>query len=132
MPKLPNTLSFRLTIWYSGSFVVFLAASLLSLLISIDAILDDRIDEDLIEDIEECKELYESGGLDSVKQEIDREAKTGDITEIFLRLLTPQGEQIYSSDLSHWKGITTVQSRLEKFAANESEILLEDRNDEHI
>lgn len=124
MPNLPNTLSFRLTLWYSGSFVVFLAASFLTLLISIDAILGDRIDEDLIKDIKEFREFYESGGLNSVKQEIDREAKTGDITEIFLRLLTPQGEQFYSSDLSHWEGITTVQNKLEKFATNESEILL--------
>jgi len=124
MPKLPNTLSFHLTIWYSGSFVVFLAVSLLCLLISIDVILNDRIDEDLIDEIQEFRGFYESGGLNSVKHEIDQEAKTGDITEIFLRLLTPQGEQVYSSDLSHWEGITTLQSRLKKISTNKSEILL--------
>lgn len=124
MPKLPNTLSFRLTLWYSSSFVVFLAASLLSLLVSIDAILEDRIDEDLIEEINEFRELYEAEGIERVKTEIDLEGKTGDVSEIFLRLLTTKGEQIHSSDLTHWEGITTVQSILEKIAADEAEILL--------
>lgn len=124
MPKLPNTLSFRLTLWYSSSFVVFLAASLLILLVLIDAILEDRIDEELIEEINEFRELYKTEGIERVKTEIDLEGKTGDISEIFLRLLTSNGEQIHSSDLTHWEGITTVQSILEKISEDETEILL--------
>ncbi len=125
MNKFPNTLSFRLTLWYSILFVTFLAISLSALYLSINTILNNRIDEDLEEDIEEFSILFKNEGIYAVKKEIDREAKTSDVSEVFLRVLTTNGKQIHASDLSHWKGIHTIQSTLNKVLLNDSKLYLE-------
>jgi len=98
--KLPDTLSFRLTLWYATAFVFFLVLTLITAYFSMDSVLNHRIDEDLHEDILEFRELYKSEGLRRVQTEIQREIKSGNADTIFFRLLTPEGKVIFSSDLS--------------------------------
>ena len=100
--KLPNTLSFRLTLWYASSFVVVSLTALLILYLSIDSILSARIDEDLKEDVAEFKLFFDLAGIDRVQKEIVRELKSDDSSKIIIRLLNTAGEQLFSSDLSHW------------------------------
>ena len=125
MSKLPKTLSSRLTLWYTASFVLFLGIALSALYFSIDTILNKRIDEDLREDIEEFIVLYEKEGLESVKKEINREAKTSDISSVFIRLLDNSGKQIYTSDLTHWKGVHSIQTILNKVIDGKHDVWLE-------
>ena len=105
--KLPNTLAFRLTLWYASTFIAVSLTALLILYLSINSILSDRIDEDLKEDVVEFKLLFDSGGMAQVEKEIVRELQSDDSSKIFLRLLNTDGKQLFSSDLSHWSELKT-------------------------
>jgi len=106
MTKLTNTLSFRLTLWYASTFVFFIFAAFLISYLSIHAILDSRMDDDLMEDISEFKLLYESDGIEGVKREIKREMYSDDQSSAFLRLLDHNGNQLFGLNLSeYWQGI---------------------------
>jgi len=105
MIKLPNTLGFRLTFWYTVSFLVCLMAALLTLYIYLGTVLDDRMDEDLREDIAEFGALLEEGGMEPVIFEMKREINSSDASEVFLRLLDLQGTVVFSSDVSDWEGL---------------------------
>lgn len=103
--KVPKTLASRLTLWYGAIFVVFSGTAFLFFYLSIDSILNKRIDEDLEEDISEFRMLLSSEGIERVESEIEREAMSEDPKEVFLRLLDRDGNQIIASDLSHWEGL---------------------------
>lgn len=105
MSKLPNTLSFRLTFWYASTFLVCLVGSLLALYVYLDTIFTSRMDEDLKEDIAEFRELWDDGGLEKVISEIIREINSSDETEVFLRVLDPNGKVVFSTDVSEWEGL---------------------------
>ena len=105
MIKLPNTLGFRLTFWYASAFLVCLVAALLALFIYLDTILNNRMDEDLREDIAEFQELLTEGGRNKVISEIKREINSSDESEVFLRLLDGHGKVVFSSDVSEWEGL---------------------------
>jgi heavy metal sensor kinase len=105
MMRLFNSLASRLTLWYAGIFVVFFSAAFLFFYFFIDAILDQRLDEDLEEDIVEFRLLWESEGLTGVKTELQREVMSEDPREGFFRLLDVDGNEIFSSDMSYWRGL---------------------------
>ena len=91
MIKLPNTLSFRLTLWYVSAFLVCFVAALLILYVSTQSILNSRLDADLQEDVADFQELYQEGNLEQVIQEIEREMASSEDSEIFFRLFTGEG-----------------------------------------
>ena len=103
MIRFPNTLAFRLTIRYALAFVVFLMAGLVLLYSAIEVILDEKMDEDLEEDVEEFRILYEQEGVERVKREIDREVKSDEQADLFIRLLDGSGRQLFASDMTNWE-----------------------------
>ena len=125
MIGLPKTLAFRLTLWYAMAFVGFLLCALLALYLSINSILNARMDDDLEEDIAEFQILLEEGGAQRVIGEIEREAAAGKDSSIFLRLLDGSGAQIFSSDLTHWKGLTSDREIAGELDDVESEPVLQ-------
>ena len=117
MIKLPNTLSFRLTFWYASTFLVCLVGALLALYVYLDTILNNRMDEDLKEDIAEFRELLDEGGLEKVIAEIIREINSSDETEVFLRVLDQKGKVVFSTDVSEYqnldaKTVSTFQNNM--------------------
>jgi len=125
MLRLPNTFAFRLTLWYTSAFIVFLLGALLVLYLSINSILADRIDEDLREDVDEFRLLLHSTNIDRVKAEIDREILAGDEKDVFLRLLDARGNTLFSSDMKHWKELQTNTLLLQQFKNPGKEPVLE-------
>ncbi len=111
MINYPSKLSSRLTLWYVSTFAIFLVLLLIVLYWSINTILDRRIDEDLVEDIEEFSLLLESDGIEKVKGEIQREIGADDQDSVFIRLLNHQGQSMFSSDLTAWPNIGTDDER---------------------
>ncbi|HBP89943.1 MAG: HAMP domain-containing protein [Nitrospira sp.] len=112
MIKLPNTLSFRLTLWYVSAFLVCFVAALLILYVSTQSILNSRLDADLQEDVADFQELYQEGNLEQVIQEIEREMASSEDSEIFFRLFTGEGHAFFSSEFSHWKEIDAGRTPL--------------------
>lgn len=125
MLRLPNTLAFRLTLWYASALLVFLLAALFVLYLSINTILFDRIDEDLYEDIDEFKLLFNSTDIDRVKSEIQREVMAGDEKVVFLRLLDIQGGTLFTSDLSDWEGLIINRAALQQLIRSRTTPFLE-------
>lgn len=124
MNILPNTLTFRLTLWYASAFIIFVLFAFIALYLSMNTILDNRIDEDLNEDIAEFKELYESEGIKRVIREIGREVKPGEEGTVFLRLLNSKGDQLFSSDMSNWAGLSTDKTIVKALSTEQRQPLL--------
>ncbi len=125
MVKLPNTLSFRLTLWYASAFLVCLLVAFMTLYFSLDTLLDSRMDADLQEDIIEFHELFLEEGLEKVISEMEREANSSDESEIFLRLYDDQGTLMFSSNISHWEGLNAARIFSPTTAFAQPEPLLE-------
>lgn len=100
--KLPNTLASRLTFWYAVIFVLFSTTAFLLFYFSVDSILDDQLQEDLFEDIEEFRLLYQSEGKVRLLVELEREVLMEDQATVFFRLLDSNGKRIFSSNLDAW------------------------------
>lgn len=107
MTRFPPTLAVGLTLWYTGIFVLFTGGAFLLFYFTIDTLLDQRIDEDLEEDIVEFRNLYREDGIEGIKTEIQRELQSESANEIFLRLLDRNGSELYASDMSHWRSRLT-------------------------
>lgn len=125
MFKLPNTLSFRLTLWYASTFIIILLAALMILYLMVNTTLNARIDEGLIEDVEEFRTLHDMGGVTELHREINNESLTDDISQEFVRLLDTEGNELFASDLSHWGGMHTIQTTLQKTIASHPDPILE-------
>ena len=97
---MPDTLSARLTIWYISAFSVFLVAAFGTMFVAINGILNYRMDADLIEDLEEFREMLAEDGISRVVVEIEREANPGSTGSIYLRLLSRDGHLVFASDMS--------------------------------
>lgn len=128
MIGLPKTLAFRLTLWYVMAFVGSLLCALLALYLSFNSILNARMDDDLEEDIAELQILFEEGGAQRVIDEIEREVAAGNDSSVFLRLLDRDGTQIFTSDLTHWQGLTTDREIVRELDDVEPEPVLQTTN----
>ncbi len=105
MIKLPNTLSFRLTLWYASAFLVCLGVAFVGLYLSLNSTFNTRIDADLQEDIEEYQELFREHGIEKVIAEIEREVNLSDESVEFLRVYDAKRNVLYSSDMAEWEGL---------------------------
>lgn len=104
----PETLAARLTTWYAGIFLACFGLAFLLFYLVIDHTLAAKIDQDLVEDVEEFRQLLADEGLTRVKEDLDRELKSGDPNEIFLRILDDQGGLVFGSDSGHWPRLQQV------------------------
>ena len=128
MIRLPDTLSFRLTCWYAGTFAFFLVLALVLSYFALDAILVDQIDDDLAEDVAEFQQIYAAQGMDGVIHEIQRETADVNAQTVFLRVLDLPGYSVYSSSLESWKGLTINQDAVAAVGSRESASFLETVN----
>jgi heavy metal sensor kinase len=118
-----RTLAFRLTVWYAG---IFTASSLLAFLffyVQIWSIIRERRDEELVEEVAEFSARLASSGIEELKQVLLQDAADEGTNKVFYRLLTPEGKQIASSDLSAWGGLGTDQLALEQIANGAGHVL---------
>ena len=118
MPGIPNTLTFRLTLGYTATFIIFLVAAFGCSYLLIAENLNNELDDDLTEDIAEYKKLYENGGIENVISEIERDVKSVDIDDEFIKLFDLRGEQIFSTNTTKWNGLeknTILQKKIKSY-----------------
>lgn len=101
-----NTLVSRLTVGYASAFILLLSFTFIGLLISINSLMDARIDSDLSGDIEEFRQTFDTEGLDVLIDDLSSDVLPGEEFETFIRLFDARGNHLFSSDLSHWTGLT--------------------------
>ncbi|GAA3928856.1 sensor histidine kinase [Litoribacillus peritrichatus] len=114
--NLPNTLATKLTLWYTGAFIVFLFLALLATYTAINTTFNSRMNDDLLEDIEEFQEIFEDDGLEKVLWEIQQEIKYEDPEHFFIRLMTKEGNPILTSDLNHWSELATADELFQQLS----------------
>lgn len=104
MTRLPNTLAFRLTFWYTLVVIVLITAAFNASYFLLSKALKDSFEQELIDDIDEFQTVFKNSGLEGVKREIERDMiKTEEAEVIFFQLFDKDGIRFYSSDLSRWE-----------------------------
>ncbi len=103
--RLPRTLAGRLTALYAVTFVACLALSFALLYLSVRAVYDLEIGEDLGQDADFLRTGWAESGDAAVADQIAREGAEGDLDELFIVLLDGDGRRLLASDLSDWDDI---------------------------
>lgn len=106
----PTTLSSRLAIWYTLTFLVLFSVILLSLYVFMKSTFDEDMEEDLVGDVEELQEIYEEQGMSSFLREINQEISTEDPEQFFIRLTDTAGEVLLQSEVSDWQTLVDAAS----------------------
>lgn len=110
--KLSHTLSGRLTAYSVATFAALLVVCFNLLFWSMNSLLMQRIDDDLVEDVYEFSQVLASGGMEDVIAEIGKETAAGESESVFLMVLNEKMDVLHSSNLASWK-----QLELDKEAA---------------
>jgi heavy metal sensor kinase len=108
--KIRHTLAFRLTLWYAViSAISFLGAFIFSYIL-ITSVLNKRMDQELLNEAKEISSLLALKGVEEVRTAIILESESEGVTKIFFRLISRDGTQICSSDLSSWGFVSDVSA----------------------
>ncbi len=118
MVCIPNTLTFRLTLGYALSFVAFIGLAFLGLYLSIATIMNDEMEEDLIEDVSEYRQLLKREGMDALYKEIENEIQSSDASKEFIKLVDGQGQDLSTSDLSFWQNLSTDEDTVTQLTSD--------------
>ena len=101
----PRSLVGRLTFTYAGVAALFLGISLLLLYLTVDTVLQFQHNQDLINDIDEYRELYVQKGVGAVVSELQNETIGSEAESEFLILLADTGEIVKSTSLVDWQEV---------------------------
>jgi heavy metal sensor kinase len=102
--SLPNTLAFRLTLWYAGIFTITACISFLLFYAFITKLIFDQTEQELQSQAKRFS-ILASQGSDSVVESALIEAHAAGVKKIFFRFLYMNGTDYASSDMSYWKGL---------------------------
>lgn len=101
-----HSLALRLTLWYA---VIFTLSSCIAFLIFytlITSIIRDRTDQELIGEARRFAAILSTEGPDEVNKAMVIEAQAAGVRKVFFRLLYPDGQAFFSSNMTYWKNIT--------------------------
>ena len=103
--RLRHTLAFRLTLWYAGIFTVSSCLAFLLFYLLITSVIQERTDQDLLQQAGKFSTLLSMNGIDAVKRVAILEAQAAGERKIFFRLLSLRGAVFSSSNMSYWRDI---------------------------
>ena len=120
--NLARTLAFRLALWYAliftvSSFVAFLVFHLL-----ISSALRERTDQELLTEVAELASHLVLKGPDAVELDIVQDAESSGVDRMFLRVLTPNGEELVSSNMSSWTRIAVSENALKRVLSGSNNV----------
>ncbi len=120
--KLWRTLAFRLTLWYAGIFVLSSLTAFLLFYVSVSSITQRRTDQELSNEITEFSFLFTAQGMGAVKANIALEAESQGVKDVFFRVVTPDGKELASSNLSPWKSLPVDATALRRIAGGSGRV----------
>ncbi len=121
--RLPNTLAFRLTLWYAGIFALCSCVAFLLFYTLITSVLQDRTDQELLAQAQRFSTLLAGDGIGAVNNSAVIEAQAAGEKKVFFRLLNLTGEAFSSSNMSYWKDINVDVVAIEKLLRGSGPIL---------
>jgi hypothetical protein len=83
-----HTIAFRLTLWYAGVFAFSSIAAFAVAYFVLVSVVQQRTDEDLLEDLEEFAQLFATGGLERVTEEMNIDTGGDEASQVFFRQAT--------------------------------------------
>lgn len=121
--RLPNTLAFRLTLWYGGIFSLCSGVAFLLFYTLITSVLQERTDQELLAQAQRFSTLLAGDGIGTVNNSAVIEAQAAGEKKVFFRLLNLTGEVFSSSNMSYWKDINVDVGAIEKLLRGSGPIL---------
>ena len=121
--RLPNTLAFRLTLWYGGIFTLCSGVAFLLFYTLITSVLQERTDQELLAQAQRFSTLLVGDGIGDVNNSAVIEAQAAGEKKVFFRLLNLTGEVFSSSNMSYWKDINVDVGAIEKLLRGSGPIL---------
>ena len=121
--RLPNTLAFRLTLWYGGIFSLCSGVAFLLFYTLITSVLQERTDQELLAQAQRFSTLLVGDGIGDVNNSAVIEAQAAGEKKVFFRLLNLTGEVFSSSNMSYWKDINVDVGAIEKLLRGSGPIL---------
>ena len=109
-----HTLAFRLTLWYAGIFMLTSCVAFLFFYILITSVIRDRTDQDLLSEARTLSSILKVQGIKAVKRQIIFEAQAAGEKKIFFRLLSRDGQEFSSSNMSYWRNIGIGKAAIEQ------------------
>jgi heavy metal sensor kinase len=121
--RLPNTLAFRLTLWYGGIFTLCSGVAFLLFYTLITSVLQEQTDQELLAQAQRFSTLLAGDGIGTVNNSAVIEAQAAGEKKVFFRLLNLTGEVFSSSNMSYWKDINVDVGAIEKLLRGSGPIL---------
>jgi len=109
-----HTLAFRLTLWYTGIFMLTSCVAFLFFYFLITSVIRDRTDQDLLGEARTLSSILKVQGMKAVKRQIIFEAQAAGEKKIFFRLLSLNGQEFSSSNMSYWLDIGVGKAAIEQ------------------
>jgi len=103
---LRHTIAFRLAVSYAGIFTASFFAAFLVFYLIIDSSLERVHDSSLRKDLRQMSFVLKSKGLADLKKTLDIESASSGIGNIFYRILTPDGREVFTTDMTRWGNMT--------------------------
>jgi len=117
--RLRRSLAFRLTLWYAGIFTLSSLIAFLVFYFSISTMRLHQTDEYLSKEISEFSSLIASRDMNAMTTFINIEAESSGVQEMFLRVMTADGKEFATSNMSSWNDIGVSKIALKRLADGE-------------
>lgn len=109
-----HSLAFRLTLWYAVIFTVSSCIAFLIFYTFVTSIIRDRTDQELIGQARRFAAILSTQGTEEVSKAMVIEAQAAGVRKVFFRLLYPDGQAFFSSNMTYWKNITVNVSAIKQ------------------
>ncbi|HEY4731886.1 MAG TPA: HAMP domain-containing sensor histidine kinase, partial [Gammaproteobacteria bacterium] len=116
------SLPLHLTLWYAGIFTVSSLIIFTIIYIIISAILQNRTDDELRDDIDELSSVFNEEGINEFDAHVGREIVIHGKDKIFYRLIDINGIELFSTDISDWPGLE-IENNLAQLVSNRQPLL---------
>ena len=120
--RLPGTLAFRLTLWYAFIFTLTSLGAFLLFNFLITSGLRERTDQDLLAEVSELSSHLALKRLDVVELDIVQDAQSRGVDRMFLRVLSPSGKELVSSNMSAWTNVTINRDALRQLTTGTNHV----------
>lgn len=118
-----HSLAFRLTLWYATIFTLSTGIAFALFYIFITSIIRDRTDQELIGQARRFSAILSTESPDEVSKAMVIEAQAAGVRKVFFRLLYPDGQAFFSSNMTYWKDITVNLSAIKRLAQGTSYVV---------
>jgi heavy metal sensor kinase len=120
--RLRHTLAFRLTLWYWGVLTISSVAGFLICYVLGSSGMSDYRDRGLLTELAEFSSLLASKGMDEVKSAIVHETESSGVSDIFIRIMSQEGDLLASSDTSSWGSIGISKAAMERIRSGAAHV----------